>query len=135
MRAFRENVRFVRSNGRKTTFGWPKVVSEVSFPRFWGVICIAKCFCFFVSVIGSAVSKISRYARFYVKRTNRDISETSLAITETKTLCNTKYPPKPKKTHLRNHFWPLESGFRSLLHTKVIISQNTVLPNFPTTRG
>ena len=63
-RAFRENVRFVRSNGRKTTFGWPKVVSEVSFPRFWGVICIAQCFCFFVSVIGSAVSKISRFVRF-----------------------------------------------------------------------
>ena len=24
---------------------------------------------------------------------------------KTKTLCNTKYPPKPKKTHLRNHFF------------------------------
>ena len=41
-------MRFVRSNGRKTTFEWPKVISEVSFPRFWGVFCIAKCFCFFV---------------------------------------------------------------------------------------
>ena len=29
--------RFVRSNGRKTTFEWPKVVSEVNFPTFWGV--------------------------------------------------------------------------------------------------
>ena len=28
----RENTRFVRSNGRKTTFEWPKVVSEVIFP-------------------------------------------------------------------------------------------------------
>ena len=55
---FWEIVRFVRSNGRKTTFEWPKVVSEVSFPRFWGVLCIAKCFRFFVSVIGSAVSEI-----------------------------------------------------------------------------
>ena len=36
----------------KTTFEWPKVVSEVS------VICIAKCFHFFVSVIGNAVSEI-----------------------------------------------------------------------------
>ena len=42
----------------KTTFEWPKVVSEVSFPRFWGVLSIAKCFRFFVSVIGSAVSEI-----------------------------------------------------------------------------
>ena len=33
----RENTRFVRSNGRKTTFEWPKVVSEVIFPAFWGV--------------------------------------------------------------------------------------------------
>ena len=32
--------------------------SEVSFPRFWGVVCIAKCFRFFVSVIGSAVSDL-----------------------------------------------------------------------------
>ena len=59
---------FVRSNGRKTIFEWPKWVSEVSFPRFWGVLCIAKCFRFFVSVIGSAVFEISRFARFYVKR-------------------------------------------------------------------
>ena len=43
------------------------MVSEVSFPRFWGVLCIAKCFRFFVSVIGSAVFEISRLARFYVK--------------------------------------------------------------------
>jgi len=28
-----------------------------------------------------------------------------------KTLFNTKYPPKPKKNHLRNLFWPLESVF------------------------
>ena len=33
---------------------------------------------------------------------------------KTKTLCNTKYPPKPRKTHLRNHFWPLESGFSAI---------------------
>ena len=25
-------------NGQKTTFEWPKVVSEVNFPAFWGVI-------------------------------------------------------------------------------------------------
>ena len=42
------------------------MVSEVSFPMFWGVLFIAKCFRFFVSVIGSAVSEISRFARSYV---------------------------------------------------------------------
>ena len=50
-------------------------------------------------------------------RTNRYISETALPITETtkrKTHCNRKYPPKPRKTHLRNHFWPLESGFSAI---------------------
>ena len=31
-------MRFVRNNGRKNTFEWPKVVSEVDFPAFWGVI-------------------------------------------------------------------------------------------------
>ena len=58
IRGFWENVRFVRSNGRKNTFEWPKVVSEVSFPRFWGVLSIAKCFRCFVSVIRSVVSEI-----------------------------------------------------------------------------
>ena len=41
--------------------------SEVNFPRFWGVLYIEKWSPFFVSVIGSAVSKILRFARFYVK--------------------------------------------------------------------
>ena len=63
---FSEKRALVRSNGRKTIFEWPKVVSEVIFPRFWGVVCIEKCFRFFVSVIGSAVSEMSRFARFYV---------------------------------------------------------------------
>ena len=40
------------------------MVSEVSFPRFWGVLSIAKWSPFFVSVIGSAVSDISQFARF-----------------------------------------------------------------------
>ena len=43
------------------------MVSEVIFPRFWGVVCIEKCFRNFEIVIGSAVSEISRFARFYVK--------------------------------------------------------------------
>ena len=67
MRECGEIARFIRRNGRKNTFEWPKVVSEVIFPRFWGVVCIEKCFRIFVSVIGSAVSEMSRFARFYVK--------------------------------------------------------------------
>ena len=43
------------------------MVSEVIFPRFWGVFCIEKCFRIFVSVIGSAVSEMSRFAYFYVR--------------------------------------------------------------------
>ena len=42
------------------------MVSEVIFPRFWGVVCIEKCFRNFEIVIGSAVSEISRFAQFYV---------------------------------------------------------------------
>ena len=41
---FWENARFIRSNGRKTTFEWPKVVSEVISPRFWGVVLCCKVF-------------------------------------------------------------------------------------------
>ena len=33
---------------------------------------------------------------------------------KTKTLCNTNYPPKPRKTHLRTHFCPLESAFSAI---------------------
>ena len=42
------------------------MVSEVIFPRFWGVVGIEKCFRNFEIVTGSAVSEISRFARFYV---------------------------------------------------------------------
>ena len=46
------------------------MVSEVIFPRFWGVVCIEKCFRNFEIVIGSAVSEISQFARFYVRTRN-----------------------------------------------------------------
>ena len=52
---------------------------------------------------------------------------------KTKTLCNTKYTPKPKKTHLRNHFWPLESGFSAIATYKTNIfskSCNVPILNF-----
>ena len=59
-----ENLRFIRRNGRKSTFEWPKVVSEVIFPRFWGVVCIENCFRNFEIVVGSAVSEISQFGPF-----------------------------------------------------------------------
>ena len=43
------------------------MVSEVNFPRFWRVVCVEKCFRNFEIVIGSAVSEMLRFARFYVK--------------------------------------------------------------------
>ena len=52
---------------------------------------------------------------------------------KTKTLCNTKYPPKPRKTHLRNHFWPLESGFSAIATYKTYVfskSSNVPILNF-----
>ena len=41
------------------------MVSEVIFPKFWGVVCIEKCFWKFEIVVGSAVSEVSQFARFY----------------------------------------------------------------------
>ena len=35
--------------------------------------------------------------------------------------CKMKYPPKCRKTHLRNHFWPLESGFLAIATYKACI--------------
>ena len=65
-----------------------------------------------------------------VKRTNCDISETALPITETKktkTLCNTKYPSEPGKTHLRNSFWPIESGFSAIATYKMHVFSNPAM--------
>ena len=45
---------------------WPKVVSEVIFPRFWGVVCIEKCFRNFEILIRSAVSEMSRFTRLRI---------------------------------------------------------------------
>ena len=44
-------------------------------------------------------------------------------------LFNTKYPPKPRKTHLRNHFWPLESGFSAIATYKTyVFSKSSNVP-------
>ena len=56
------------------------MVSEVIFPRFWGVVCIEKCFRNFEIVIGSAVSEISRLARFYVN-TEQDSAKRTIMKT------------------------------------------------------
>ena len=37
-----ENLCFIHSNGQKTTFEWPKMVSEESFPRSWGVLLLVE---------------------------------------------------------------------------------------------
>ena len=121
---FWENARFIRSNGRKTTFEWPKVVSEVIFPRFWGVVCIEKCFRNFEILIRSAVSEMSRFTRICANtRKTRHLrngtSDQNFKIP--KTLFNTNYPPKPRKNHLRNHFRPLESGFSAIATYKTRI--------------
>ena len=105
------------------------MVSEVIFPRFWGVVCIEKCFRNFEILTGSAVSEMSRFASFCAKRGKRDISEKALPIKIPKTLFNTNYPPKPGKNHLRNHFQPLESGFSAIATYKTRIFSKS--PNGP----
>ena len=58
--------------------------------------------------------------------------ETALPITETKNSRKQtppKYPPKPGKTHLRNHFCPLESGFSAIATYKTRIFSKP--PNGP----
>ena len=42
-----------------------------------------------------------------------------------KILCNTKYHPIPRKTHLRKHFWPLESGFSAIVTYKTYVSSKS----------
>ena len=59
-------------------------VSEVIFPRFWGVVCIDKCFRDFEVLVGSAVSMMSRFRLFMQNRANRDISELVLTTTISK---------------------------------------------------
>ena len=57
------------------------------------------------------------HAIIYENRANCDISETALPITETKNgdhFYRPNYLPKCRKTHLRNHFWPLESVFLAI---------------------
>ena len=44
IRGFWVNCIYMRSNGRENTFECPKVVSEVTCSRFWGKVCIEKCF-------------------------------------------------------------------------------------------
>ena len=66
-------------------------------------------------------------------------SRCTLPITETKNgdhFYRPKYPPKCGKTHLRNHFWPLESGFLAIAKYKTRISSKpSNLPIFPLLGG
>ena len=44
-------------------------------------------------------------------------------------LCIAKCSPKPRKTHLRNHFWPLESGFSAIATYETYVFSKS--PNGP----
>ena len=78
------------------------------------------------------ISCIATLLCFRKKRANCDISETALPITESKNSRKQtppKYPPKPRKTHLRNHFWPLESGFSAIATYKTyVFSKSSNVP-------
>ena len=74
----------------------------------------------------------AKYSSFYVKSRESRYHENDTSDhrnEKTKTLCNTKYPPKPGKTHLRNHFWPLESGFSAIATYKTYIFSNAGFRN------
>ena len=76
------------------------------------------------------------YSTFYVKsRESRYLENGTFdhRNEKTKTLCNTKYPPKPGKTHFRNPFWPFENGFSAITTYKNIFfskSPNGPISNF-----
>ena len=109
------------------------MVSEVSFLRFWRVLSIEKWSPFFVSVIGSAVSEILRFARFFGKCANRDISETALLITETKNgdhFAIVITPQNLGKLNSETTFGHSKVVFRPLLRTKRAFSQNPVMARF-----
>ena len=73
----------------KNTFEWSKVVSEVIFPRFWGVVCIEKCFRKFEIVIRSAVSDMSRFCAKTRKTRHIRNNTSDHNFKITKTLFNT----------------------------------------------
>ena len=80
-----------------------------------------------------AIGGVSENVRFfYVKSRESRYLENGTSDhrnEKTKTLCNTKYPPKPRKTHLRNHFWPLESGFSAIATYKTyVFSKSSNVP-------
>ena len=65
---FWEKVIFLPFPHEKTTFQWPKVVSEAIFPTNRGYICIEKWSQIFVSGIGSAHSESEEKTLFKVKK-------------------------------------------------------------------
>jgi len=72
-------------------------------------------------------------ARFYVKRTNRDISETALPITETKKRKHFAIQSTPQnlgKLTSETTFGHSKVVFRPLLRTKRTFSQNPPMSRF-----
>ena len=67
---FWEKVIFLPFPHEKTTFQWPKVVSEAIFPTNRGYICIEKWSQIFVSGIGSALTESEEKSLFQLKKWN-----------------------------------------------------------------
>ena len=111
---FWEKVIFLPFPHEKTTFQWPKVVSEAIFPTNRGYICIEKWSQIFVSGIGSVHSESEEKSLFKLKKglflTFR-MGTSNARNKNLRPLFNTNIPPISGKYGLRNHFWSLESGF------------------------
>ena len=128
---------------------WSKWVPKVIFPRFRGVIRSIKV----VSVFHFGHWKCHFW---YPQNSQKGVilgilgePKMALPMPETKNgdhFCRTKYPPKCGKTHLRNHFWPLEWSFSAIATYKthvfsksskeIIFSQPVPnYPNFPPKYG
>ena len=116
-------MRFTHSNGRKPTLEWPKVVSEVSFPRFWGVLSIAKGFLF--SFRWSEVL-------FYVKlRESRYLGNGTFDHRNEKTYKHLQSTPQNlRKLTSETTFGHSKVVFRPLLRTKRAFSQNPLMARF-----
>ena len=129
---FWEKVIFLPFPHEKTTFQWPKVVSEAIFPTNRGYICIEKWSQIFVSGIGSAQTESEEKVIL--------VSENDLFLTlglgtsnarneNLRPLLNTNIPLISGNYVLRNHFWPLESCFLMRKNEKKSIFSKP--PNLP----
>ena len=121
---------FCTQQGLKTTFEWPKVVSEESFPRFWGGLFSG------IFRFGDRKCRFRDIAIcvFFTKNcANRNISETALPITETKKRKHFAIESTPQnlgKLTSETTFGHSKVVFRPLLRTKRTFSQNPPMSRF-----